>query len=142
MENTNHSQQTSRFYNLENLVISATSTFTAVPIADITSNGKKKEVALAKSIACNVLHEYGYGVREIARLMNIDHKGVSVYVGSHENRLADRNYTVKYNNVKMFVQDYNNRSVESFVNRVTDLQLQFSKLESTVSHLKELLTSH
>ena len=90
MENTNHTAQTLTSYsNLENLVIYATSTVTNVSLVDIMSNGKKKEIAMAKGIVCTILNEYGYGVREIGRLINLDPKGVNVYIGSHDNRLAD-----------------------------------------------------
>jgi len=142
MENTNHITQTLTSYsNLENVIISGTSTISNVLITDIMSNSKKKEVALAKSIACTVFSEYGYGVREISRLLSIDHKGVSVYIGSHDNRMADRKYLIKYNKVKAFVENYE-FSNEVSLNRMNEIASKIAGIEAQYEHLKELLTSN
>lgn len=142
MENTNPTAQKLRnFSTLENVIISGTSTITGVPISEIMSSGKKKETALAKSIACAVFNEYGYGIREIARLINIDHKGVSVYIGSHDNRLADKKYAIKYKKVKTFVEGYES-SNEITNNVVLDMALKITSLEQRYEHLKQLLTSN
>ena len=105
------------------------------------SNSKKKEVALAKGIACAVFNDYGYGVREIARLLSIDHKGVSVYIGSHDNRMADKKYLIKYKKVKAFVEGYEH-SNEVNVNRLNEMAGKVSAIEERYEHLKELLTSN
>lgn len=142
MENTNHTVRTLMSYsNLENVIISGTSTITGVAIAEIMSNSKKKEVALAKSVACAIFNDYGYGVREIARLLNIDHKGVSVYIGSHDNRMADKKYLIKYNKVKAFVEGYES-SNEVNVNRLNEMASKVIAIEERYEHLKELLTSN
>ncbi len=142
MENLNHTAQTLMSYSsLENVIISGTSTISGVAISDIMSNSKKKEVALAKGIACAVFNDYGYGVREIARLLNIDHKGVSVYIGSHDNRMADKKYLIKYKKVKAFVEGYEH-SNEVNVNRLNEMAGKVSAMEERYEHLKELLTSN
>ena len=142
MENSNHTVQTLMSYSsLENVIISGTSTISGVAISDIMSNSKKKEVALAKGIACAVFNDYGYGVREIARLLNIDHKGVSVYIGSHDNRMADKKYLIKYKKVKAFVEGYEH-SNEVNVNRLNEMAGKVSAMEERYEHLKELLTSN
>lgn len=142
MENTNHTVRTLMSYsNLENVIISGTSTISGVAIAEIMSNSKKKEVALAKSVACAIFNDYGYGVREIARLLNIDHKGVSVYIGSHDNRMADKKYLIKYNKVKAFVEGYE-FSNEVNVNRLNEMASKVIAIEERYEHLKELLTSN
>lgn len=142
MENTNHTVRTLMSYsNLENVIISGTSTITGVAIAEIMSNSKKKEVALAKSVACAIFNDYGYGVREIARLLNIDHKGVSVYIGSHDNRMADKKYLIKYNKVKAFVEGYES-SNEVNVNRLNEMASKVIAIEQRYEHLRELLTSN
>ena len=142
MENSNHTVQTLMSYSsLENVIISGTSTISGVAISDIMSNSKKKEVALAKGIACAVFNDYGYGVREIARLLNIDHKGVSVYIGSHDNRMADKKYLIKYKKVKAFVEGYEH-SNEVNVNRLNEMAGKVSAIEERYEHLKELLTSN
>lgn len=142
MESSNHSAQTlMRYSSLENVIISGVSTITGVSIVDIMSNSKKKEVALAKSIACAVFNDYGYGVREIGRLTNIDHKGVAVYIGSHDNRLADKKYLIKYNKVKSFVEGYES-SNEVNVNRLNEMASKVIAIEERYEHLKELLTSN
>jgi predicted transcriptional regulator len=142
MENTNHTAQTLMSYSsLENVIISGTSTISGVAIADIMSNSKKKEVALAKSIACAVFNDYGYGVREIARLLNLDHKGVSVYIGSHDNRMADKKYLIKYNKVKAFVEGYES-SNEVSLNKINEMTSKVFAIEEKYEHLKELLTSN
>lgn len=142
MENLNHTAQTLMSYSsLENVIISGTSTISGVAIADIMSNSKKKEVALAKGIACAVFNDYGYGVREIARLLSIDHKGVSVYIGSHDNRMADKKYLIKYKKVKAFVEGYEH-SNEVNVNRLNEMAGKVSAMEERYEHLKELLTSN
>jgi predicted transcriptional regulator len=142
MENLNHTAQTLMSYSsLENVIISGTSTISGVAISDIMSNSKKKEVALAKGIACAVFNDYGYGVREIARLLNIDHKGVSVYIGSHDNRMADKKYLIKYKKVKAFVEGYEH-SNEVNVNRLNEMAGKVSAIEERYEHLKELLTSN
>jgi len=142
MENTNHTAQTlMRYSSLENVIISGTSTITGVPISEIMSNSKKKEIALAKSVACAVFNDYGYGVREIARLLNLDHKGVSVYIGSHDNRMADKKYLIKYNKVKAFVEGYES-SNEVNVNRLNEMAIKVVEMEARYDHLRELLTSH
>lgn len=142
MENTNHTVPTLMSYsNLENLVVYATSTVTNVALMDIMSNGKKKEIAMAKSIACQVLSEYGYGIREIGRLINLDPKGVKVYVESHDNRLADKRYAIKYNKVKSFVESYE-QSNEVKLNAVLELKAEYLRLSEKYNHLKELLTSN
>ena len=142
MENTNPTVQTLASYSsLENLVVYATSTVTNVPLAEIMSNGKKKEIAMAKSIACQLLSEYGYGVREIGRLINLDPKGVNVYIGSHENRLADKRYSIKYTKVKSFVEGYE-QSHEVKLNALMELKAEYLRLSEKYEHLKELLTSN
>lgn len=142
MENSNHTVQTLMSYSsLENVIISGTSTISGVAIADIMSNSKKKEVALAKGIACAVFNDYGYGVREIARLLGIDHKGVSVYIGSHDNRMADKKYTIKYKKVKAFVEGYEH-SNEVNVNRLNEMSAKVIAMQERYEHLKELLTSN
>lgn len=142
MESSNHSAQTlMRYSSLENVIISGVSTITGVSIVDLMSNSKKKEVALAKSIACAVFNDYGYGVREIGRLTNIDHKGVAVYIGSHDNRLADKKYLIKYNKVKSFVEGYES-SNEVNVNRLNEMASKVIAIEERYEHLKELLTSN
>lgn len=138
----NHTVQTLVNYSsLENVIISGVSTISGVAIVDIMSNSKRKEVALAKSIACAVFNDYGYGVREIARLLNIDHKGVSVYIGSHDNRMADKKYLIKYNKVRAFVEGYES-SNEVNVNRLNEMALKVTAIEERYEHLKELLTSN
>ena len=142
MENTNPTVQTLTSYSsLENLVVYATSTVTNVALIDIMSNGKKKEIAMAKSIACRLLSEYGYGVREIGRLINIDPKGVNVYIGSHDNRLADKRYAIKYAKVKSFVEGYE-QSNEVKLNAILELKAEYLRLSEKYEHLKELLTSN
>ena len=142
MENLNHTARTLMSYSsLENVIISGTSTIRGVAISDIMSNSKKKEVALAKGIACAVFNDYGYGVREIARLLSIDHKGVSVYIGSHDNRMADKKYLIKYKKVKAFVEGYEH-SNEVNVNRLNEMAGKVSAIEERYEHLKELLTSN
>ena len=142
MENSNHTVRTLMSYSsLENVIISWTSTISGVAIADIMSNSKKKEVALAKGIACAVFNDYGYGVREIARLLSIDHKGVSVYIGSHDNRMADKKYTIKYKKVKAFVEGYEH-SNEVNVNRLNEMSAKVIAMQERYEHLKELLTSN
>ena len=142
MENTNPTVRTlMRYSSLENVIISGVSTISGVAIADIMSNSKKKEVALAKGIACAIFNDYGYGVREIGRLLNIDHKGVAVYIGSHENRLADRKYLIKYNKAKSFVEGYES-SNEVNVNRLNEMASKVIAIEERYEHLKELLTSN
>ena len=142
MENLNHTAQTLMSYSsLENVIISGTSTISGVAISDIMSNSKKKEVALAKGIACAVFNDYGYGVSEIARLLSIDHKGVSVYIGSHDNRMADKKYLIKYKKVKAFVEGYEH-SNEVNVNRLNEMAGKVSAMEERYEHLKELLTSN
>ena len=142
MENSNHTVRTLMSYSsLENVIISGTSTISGVAIADIMSNSKKKEVALAKGIACAVFNDYGYGVREIARLFSIDHKGVSVYIGSHDNRMADKKYTIKYKKVKAFVEGYEH-SNEVNVNRLNEMSAKVIAMQERYEHLKELLTSN
>jgi len=142
MENSNHTVRTLMSYSsLENVIISGTSTISGVAIADIMSNSKKKEVALAKGIACAVFNDYGYGVREIARLLNIDHKGVSVYIGSHDNRMADKKYLIKYTKVKAFVEGYES-SNEVSLNRLHEMSAKVIAMQERYEHLKELLTSN
>lgn len=138
----NHTEQMLVNYSsLENVIISGVSTISGVAIVDIMSNSKRKEIALAKSIACAVFNDYGYGVREIARLLSIDHKGVSVYIGSHDNRMADKKYLIKYNKVKAFVEGYES-SNEVSVNRLNEIALKVTAIEERYEHLKELLTSN
>lgn len=138
----NHTVRTLVNYSsLENVIISGVSTISSVAIVDIMSNSKRKEVALAKSVACAVFNDYGYGVREIARLLNIDHKGVSVYIGSHDNRMADKKYLIKYNKVRAFVEGYES-SNEVSVNRLNEMALKVTAIEERYEHLKELLTSN
>ena len=142
MENTNPTAQTlMRYSSLENVIISGVSTITGVAITDMMSNSKKKEVALAKSVACAVFNDYGYGVREIGRLLNIDHKGVAVYVGSHDNRMADKKYLIKYNKVKAFVEGYES-SNEVNLNRLNEMAMKVVAMEERYEHLEELLTSN
>ena len=142
MENTNPTAQTlMRYSTLENVIISGVSTVSGVAISELMSSSKKKEVALAKSVACAIFDHYGYGVREIGRLLNIDHKGVAVYIGSHENRLADKKYLIKYNKSMAFVGDYE-MSTEVLLNKVMGFDADLKTLQDKYEHLKELLTSN
>lgn len=130
-----------RYSTLENVIISGVSTVSGVAISELMSSSKKKEVALAKSVACAIFDHYGYGVREIGRLLNIDHKGVAVYIGSHENRLADKKYLIKYNKSMAFVRDYE-MSTEVLLNKVMGFDADLRTLQDKYEHLKELLTSN
>lgn len=142
MENTKTTAQTlMRYSTLENVIISGVSTVSGVAISELMSSSKKKEVALAKSVACAIFDHYGYGVREIGRLLNIDHKGVAVYIGSHENRLADKKYLIKYNKSMAFVRDYE-MSTEVLLNKVMGFDADLRTLQDKYEHLKELLTSN
>ena len=142
MENTKTTAQTlMRYSTLENVIISGVSTVSGVAISELMSSSKKKEVALAKSVACAIFDHYGYGVREIGRLLNIDHKGVAVYIGSHENRLADKKYLIKYNKSMAFVGDYE-MSTEVLLNKVMGFDADLRTLQDKYEHLKELLTSN
>lgn len=142
MENTSRTVQTLTSYsNLENVILSGVSTITGVPIVEFTSALKKKEVALAKAIACKVFSDYGYGIREIGRLTNIDGKGVNLYIESHDNRMADRKYSIKYNKVKAFVEGYES-SNEVTVNKLNEVIAKMMLLEERYEHLKQLLTSN
>lgn len=142
MENTKTTAQTlMRYSTLENVIISGVSTVSGVAISELMSSSKKKEVALAKSVACAIFDHYGYGVREIGRLLNIDHKGVAVYIGSHENRLADKKYLIKYNKSMAFVGDYE-MSTEVLLNKVMGFDADLKTLQDKYEHLKELLTSN
>ena len=142
MENTNTTAQTlMRYSTLENVIISGVSTVSGVAISELMSSSKKKEVALAKSVACAIFNHYGYGVREIGRLLNIDHKGVAVYIGSHDNRLADKKYLIKYNKSIAFVRDYE-MSTEVLLNKVMGFDADLRTLQDKYEHLKELLTSN
>ena len=142
MGNTNHTAQTLTSYsNLENVIIAGTSTMTGVAISDMMSNSKKKEVALAKSIVSKVLTDYGYGVREAARLLNLDYKGVSVYVSSHDKRMQNRKYAIKYAKVLAFVENYE-FSNEVSLNKINEVSIKILAIEDKYEHLKELLTSN
>lgn len=142
MESTSRTAQILTSYsNLENVILSGVSTITGVPIVEFTSPLKKKEVALAKAIACKVFNDYGYGIREIGRLTNIDGKGVNIYIESHDNRMADRKYSIKYNKVKAFVEGYES-SNEVTVNRLNEVIAKLMILEERYEHLKQLLTSN
>ena len=142
MENTSHTAQTLTSYsNLENVIISGVSTITGVPMVDIMSNSKKKEVALAKAIVCTIFTEYGYGKREVGRLLNIDPKGIKIYVDTHPKRLEDRKYQIKYDKAKEFVESYE-QSNEVSRNTLLSLRAEILELKSRYEHLKELLTSN
>lgn len=142
MENTSRTVQTLTSYsNLENVILSGVSTITGVPIVEFTSPLKKKEVALAKAIACKVFNDYGYGIREIGRLTNIDGRGVNLYIESHDNRMADRKYSIKYNKVKAFVEGYES-SNEVTVNKLNEVIAKLMLLEERYDHLKELLINN
>jgi len=138
----NHTMQSqTSFSRLENVVLSAVSATSGIELAKILSNSKMKEVVLARSVICSILIEYGYGLREIGRIINTDHKGVHTFVESHDNRMADRKYMNTYNRSKKFVEDYES-SNENVQGKLDTLYDKYMTLEAKYEHIVDLLTSN
>lgn len=134
-------QLSTQFSRLDNVVLSAVSATAGVELVKILSSSKMKEVVLARSIVCVLLDEYGYGKREIGRIVNVDHKSVNIFIESHDNRMADRKYASAYNKSKRFVEDYES-SNETLEGKVNSLYTKYVELESKYEHIVELLTSN
>lgn len=134
-------QSSTQFSRLDNIVLSSVSSTTGVELAKILSSVKMKEVVLARSIVCVLLDEYGYGKREIGRIVNVDHKSVHIAIDSHDNRMADRKYATAYHKSKRFVEDYES-SNETLEGKVNSLYSKYIDLESKYEHLVDLLTSN
>jgi len=134
-------QSSKQFSRLDNVVLSAISATAGVDIVKILTSSKTKESVLARSVACKILSEYGYGTREIGRLLNTDHKGVHIFIESHDNRMADRKYAHTYNKSKKFVEDYES-SNENLERKLNSLYMKYLELDSKYEHLVDLLTSN
>lgn len=130
-----------QFSRLDNVVLSAVSATAGVDMVKILTGSKVKESVMARSVACKILSEYGYGTREIGRLLNTDHKGVHIFVESHDNRMADKKYAHAYNKSKKFVEEYDS-SNENVEGKMNSLYLKYLDLESKYEHLVDLLTSN
>lgn len=134
-------QSSTQFSRLDNVVLSAVSATAGVELAKILSSSKMKEVVLARSLVCILLDEYGYGKREIGRIVNVDHKSVHIFIESHDNRMADRKYASAYHKSKRFVEDYES-SNENLEGKVNSLYTKYVELESKYEHIVQLLTSN
>ncbi len=134
-------QSSTQFSRLENVVLSAVSATSGVEVAKVLSSSKMKEVVLARSVVCVLLDKFGYGKREIGRIVNVDHKSVHIFIGSHDNRMADRKYASAYNKSMKFVEDYES-SNENLEGKVNSLYTKYLDLESKYEHLLQLLTSN
>ena len=134
-------QSSTQFSRLDNIVLTSVSSTTGVELAKILSSVKMKEVVIARSIVCVLLDEYGYGKREIGRIVNVDQKSVHISIDSHDNRMADRKYATAYHKSKRFVEDYES-SNENLEGKVNSLYTKYVELESKYEHLVDLLTSN
>lgn len=130
------------FNNQENVILHACSSVTGKSIVDIVGSKKTKDIVLARALTCAVLSYYGFGVREISRITNTDVKGVSVYIESHENRMADNRYKRYFTKCVDFITTYESFSTEAMADKLNTLYEKYLTLEGRYDHLKELITSN
>jgi len=130
------------FNNQENVILHACSSVTGKSILDIVGSKKTKDIVLARALTCAVMSYYGFGVREISRITNTDVKGVSVYVESHQNRMADNRYKRYYQKCIDFISNYEDFSSEAMADKLNTLYEKYLTLEGRYDHLKELITSN
>lgn len=126
--------------NLADVVILSAASACNVNVVDIIGQNKTKEVVTARAIASKLLSEYDYGVRESARLINSDPKGVNTFIKSHESRMQDKKHARAYELSKQFIEGYftsDSSLREKFNLLVTEVLI----IQSQYQHIKELLTT-
>lgn len=127
--------------NLADVVILSAASACNVTIADMMSNTKRKEIITAKAVACGVLSDYGFGIREIARFLMLDPKGTSTFINTQDKRMEDAKYQRAYRLTEEFVEGYFN-SDASLREQFNKLFTVYIRLESQYAHIKELLTTN
>ena len=103
-----------------------------VHIDELLGGSKKKRVANTRSVVCVALRNEGYTYQAISDILDVDVSISHIYVNSHDNRMADRQYSSLYNRVV--------KSLESVGVTDDDLRKEVKKLKVAVVQLKERLS--
>ena len=126
--------------NLADVVILSAASACNVNVVDVIGKSKKWELVMARAIAAKLLGEYDYGIRESARLINSDPKGVHTYVHTHGARMEDKKYARAYGLAQDFVEGYFT-SDSSLREKFNQLVTEVMTIKSQYQHIKELLTT-
>lgn len=131
-----------KFNRFENVCLHAAASITGVSLVDIVGSNKKKEIVLARSLACSILNHYGFGLREISRITNTDAKGVSVYLENHTERMRTSRYKRSFEECVEFIDQYEEFSNEAMSEKLNTLYEKYTILAGRYDHLKQLITNN
>lgn len=120
-------------------LVDITSDFARISVEDlIVTVSKKKDAVNARCIIAVILRNEGYTFEAIANILSVDVKNSHTYVMSHDNRMADTNYSRLYRDV-LRVHSQVADSDEDVRKQLTDLRVRFEKVERKVNHLTNLI---
>lgn len=120
-------------------LVDVVSDFSKIPVKDLTeTSSKKKDAVNARCVIAVILRNDGYTFDSIANLLGVDVKNAHTYVMSHDNRMADSNYSRLYKDVSR-VHEGASDSDEDVRKQLTDLRVRFEKIERRVIHLTDLI---
>ena len=120
-------------------VIDVTCSHAAIHPSELFSS-KKKEVVNARSIIAVLLRENGSTYQSIADTLNVDVKVSYSYVMGHDNRMADKGYSLLFKNVNRSMSGVQVMGDDLHL-VVTNLLVRLEKIENRVNHLTHLLTA-
>jgi predicted transcriptional regulator len=120
-------------------LVDITSDFARISVDDLIHTvSKKRDAVNARCIIAVILRNEGYTFESIADILGVDVKNSYTYVMSHDNRMADTNYSRLYRDV-LRLHDEASDADEDVRKQLTDLRVRFEKIERKVNHLTNLI---
>lgn len=120
-------------------LVDITSDFARISVEDLIHTvSKKRDAVNARCIIAVILRNEGYTFESIADILGVDVKNSYTYVMSHDNRMADTNYSRLYRDV-LRLHDEASDADEDVRKQLTDLRVRFEKIERKVNHLTNLI---
>lgn len=139
MENTTATTPQSMNYStLHNKVIMCVSSACDVPVSEMMTATKRRDVANAKGIFCVIMDEKGYAKNDIARYLGADHKSVYHYINAHSYKMSDESYSKCYDKSLVLLENYA-KDITDYDHAINDLRKMVMELQSKYEHIKQLL---
>lgn len=133
-------QKLASFDEITSSVIELTCEYSMVHIDELLGGSKKKEVAHARSVVCVVLRSNGYTYKSISDILGVDVSISHTYVNSHDNRMADKQYSTLYNRVVRSLNSIGDTD-EDLRREVSRLKLAVEQINNRLLHIYQLLTN-
>ena len=132
-------QRLNSFEDFTRSVIELSCEYSMVHIDELLGGSKKKEVSNLRSVICVILRDYGYTYQSISDILDVNVKISHTYYHSHDNRMADINYSKLYNRVKNTLTVNLGRAEDDLKSEVKQLKVSVLLLEERLNHIYEIL---